>query len=226
MPGESLAETLIIQPTFREVRVQQRQQTIEGGFVAAVRCCGEQEDMPVCILSEAIEQLIPLLAAAFNAHAAMRLIDDDERRAGARKAFATAIGLDVVQRHNGVGVRVEDRFGRGQRALEAGSSRSGHGDSIEVELLPELGRPLLDQVRWTEHAETVDFAAVKQFAEDEPGFDRLADANIVGDQQANDRKPQRHENRHQLVSPGLYSDARGRAEGPCPSAQRQPQCFR
>ena len=55
---------------------------------------------------------------------------------------------------------------------------------VEVELVAQLGLPLLGEVRRAEHGEPLDLAAVEQLAGDQQRLDRLADADVVGDQEA------------------------------------------
>jgi hypothetical protein len=51
-----------------------------------------------------------------------------------------------------------------------------------MELVAEFFLPLLGKMRRAQHGQTLDFAAVQEFASDEQGLDRLANANVVGDQ--------------------------------------------
>ena len=81
--------------------------------------------------------------------------------------------------------------------------------------------PLLDEVRRAEHGEAVDLAAVEQLAGDERGLDGLADADVVGDEQAHRVELERHEQRHELVGARLDGDLAEAAEGPGAAPQRE-----
>ena len=85
-------------------------------------------------LGEPLEQLEPLLPALVRADAGMRLVDDDQRRAGARKAVAAPLGLDVVEADHGVGMGVEQRLRGGQAALQPRRRGGGDSDCVEIEL--------------------------------------------------------------------------------------------
>ena len=76
----------------------------------------------------------------------------------------------------------------------------------------QLADPLVDQVRRAEHGEAVDLAAVEQLAGDERGLDGLADADVVGDEQAHRVQLERHQQRHELVGARLDGDLAEAAE--------------
>ena len=184
---------------------------------------GEQDQLALGIGGKALEQLEPLLAALMRSDAGVRLVDHDQRRARAREAVAAPLGLDVVEADDGVGMGVEQRLRGRQAALQARSRGGGDSDRVEIEFALELAGPLLDEMRRAQHGETVDLAAIDQLAQDQPGFDGLADADIVGDQQPHDGKAQRHQQRHELVGARLEAEPRRRAERPGAAPQRQPQ---
>ena len=94
---------------------------------------------------------------------------------------------------------------------------------VEVEARFELGDPLVDQVRRAQHGEALDLAAVEQLARDERRLDRLADADVVGDQQPHRIELQRHQQRHELVGARLDGDLPEAAERAGAAAQRQQQ---
>ena len=81
--------------------------------------------------------------------------------------------------------------------------------------------PLLAQVRRAKHADSLDLAAVEQFPGDQQGFDGLADAHVVGDENAYRVQPKRHEHRYELVNAGPDGYAAERAERRGPFAERQ-----
>lgn len=69
--------------------------------------------------------------------------------------------------------------------------------------------PLLDEVRWAPRRETIDFAAVHQFAKDQARLDRLPDPDIIGDQEAGHLQAKRHQQGDELIGSGLESQLRG-----------------
>ena len=75
-------------------------------------------------------------------------------------------------------------------------------------------------MRRAEDRETIRLAAIDQLAQDETTFDRLADTDIVGDEQSDDGKPQRHQQRHELIGPRLEAQARGGPERPRTAPER------
>jgi hypothetical protein len=58
-------------------------------------------------------------------------------------------------------------------------------------------------VGWAEHAEPPDDAAVEKLAGDHAGLDGLAHTHVVGDQQPHRVEAQGHDQRHELVWPGV-----------------------
>jgi hypothetical protein len=77
------------------------------------------------------------------------------------------------------------------------------------------------ELRQAEHSQAVDLAAVEQLAGDQRALDRLADAHVVGDEDAHGVLLQRHQQRHELVGPRLDGDPRERAERPSAAAEAQ-----
>jgi len=81
-----------------------------------------------------------------------------------------------------------------------------------VELFVQLLLPLLGEMRRAQHGESANLAAVKQFASDDRRLNSLADADIIGNQQAHGIELQRHHQRHELVGPRLDGDTSEAAE--------------
>ena len=80
----------------------------------------KQEQVPLLVLGQSLQQLEALLATLMRADTGMRLVDHDELWAGPRKRVATPFRLDVVEADDGVGVRIEQRLRRRQPAFEPG----------------------------------------------------------------------------------------------------------
>ena len=81
-------------------------------------------------------------------------------------------------------------------------------------------------MRRAEHGERIDLAAVHQFAQDQAGLDGLADADIVGDEQARHLQAKRHEQRNELIGAGLEGELGGGTERAGTATQRQAQRIR
>ncbi|MEZ5264700.1 MAG: hypothetical protein R2755_23615 [Acidimicrobiales bacterium] len=96
----------------------------------------------------------------------MDLVNDDEVPRPGREPVAQAHG-QVHAHDDPIGVGVE--LGAGHAQLEG-----------LAELLPQLVSPLLAQGSGGEHEDAAGEAAQHQFLDDEPGFDRLAQAHLVG----------------------------------------------
>ena len=93
---------------------------------------------------------------------------------------------------------------------------------VEAEFLRQLVLPLQQHRSWRRDNDHLNAAAQEQLSHDETGFHRLAEADVVGDQQIDARQLQRLGQRQKLV--GIQPDARpkGRLEqllirrGGCP----------
>ena len=86
--------------------------------------------------------------------------------------------------------------------------------------------PLLDEVRWAKHRETIDFPAVHQFAKDQTRLDRLPDPDIIGDQETGHLQAKRHQQGDELIGSGLESQLRGRTERAGPPSKCEPHRIR
>ena len=76
----------------------------------------------------------------------------------------------------------------------------------------KLALPLLAKMRRADDGEALDLAAIEQLADDQAGFNGLADADVVGDQEPDRLLAERHEQRHQLVGTWLDAEIGERAE--------------
>lgn len=63
--------------------------------------------MPFPICHQTPQKLEALLPILVRAHTCMRFIDHDERRAGTSEVVAAPLRLDVVEAHDGVGIRLK-----------------------------------------------------------------------------------------------------------------------
>ena len=77
---------------------------------------------------------------------------------------------------------------------------------MQVEACLQLGLPLLNQVRRAQHGQAGDLTSVHQLPRNQPGFDGLADANVIGNEQPNGGQAQGHQQGYELVATGLHGD--------------------
>ena len=137
-------------------------------------------------LAERLEQLVALVAAAVARaeREGVRLVDDHELGAGAHEVLAAAVGLDEVGRDDDVRVLLEERAADRQAALEALRGRGQHELGVRGGT-SSRSSPCHCSARCggQSTARRCDVAAVEQLAGDQRGLDRLADADVVGDQQ-------------------------------------------
>ena len=184
---------------------------------------GEEDHAPLLVFRKGGEQLIALLTAAVGADTGMSLIDNDEIRAMAGKDVTATFGLDVVETDDSKGMHGEDVAARRQPPLQLERGRGGDGHRLDAEMALQLFRPLFHQVWGAEHGKGIHLAAIHEFAQDEAGLDGLADADIIGDEQAQAGLSQGHEQRYQLVGARLEGDLGGGAEGTSAAAQGETQ---
>src|SRR5579859_2869640 len=97
----------------------------------------------------------------------MCLVDNYELGAGAHEIDSAAVAFDVVDTDNGVRILLEQGAGHVESAFAFDLPfQCGHGawpddHCIQVKLIPQLRLPLFAQVGWTQHRDSLDFAAVE-----------------------------------------------------------------
>src|SRR5262249_12989925 len=81
-PSSSISATVAASGWLRvrKAAIQQAEQPVECRLIAAVRGCGQQDQMTVVAFGEALEQFEALLPALVSADAGMRLVHDHKRR--------------------------------------------------------------------------------------------------------------------------------------------------
>lgn len=150
----------------------------------------------------------------------MSLIDDDQVGSVLEKCVPVALGLHVVDARDYVAVVPKDvEVGPWQAALKACHTRWLHQRGLDVELGAKFVAPLLTEVGRTQHANSLNHAAVEEFAGNQRGFDGLANAHIVGNQQSNWVEPQRHDQWHELIRTRAHGQASHRPERASTAAQ-------
>ncbi len=125
----------------------------------------------------------------------MGLVHYNELRAGAQEVVAPPVGLHEVRRDYDVRVAIEDGLACAQVTLQA---LGGTGEDLlrlDVELLAQLRLPLSGELGRAEYGEPVGLPPVQELAGDKARLDRLADTDVVGDQDAHRVELQRHQKR-------------------------------
>src|SRR6202030_2279295 len=100
---------------------------------ATVRGGGEEHEVPLAIVRKAFQELETLLSVLMCADAGVSFVDDDQGRAGPGETLATAVGLDVVETDDSVGIGIEQGLRRREIALQAGCRGRSDGNSVQVE---------------------------------------------------------------------------------------------
>lgn len=172
-----------------EVGFEQRKQRTKRAGVAAMRSGRDKHEMPALIGGKRLEQRVAVVlrTAGFGGSgAAVSFIDDDELRARAREVIETPLRFDELGRNDDEGKKIENCASDAcaSLAFEPGGSAGQDQLGFNVKLRAQLQLPLLSEVRRTKYGEALDLTAVEQLAGDEAGFDRFADADIVGDEHA------------------------------------------
>ena len=199
-----------------ERRVEQPQQRPETLLDPAVRGCGHQDEMTCRVFRKIAQEFVSLMFNSRRAAGAggnVRLVDDDQVGRIAQEGRAMALRLQEIDAADEVGVVGEDGDILSRHvALKSGDLRRLHEDAVDRELLAKLALPLIAEMRGSENAKSPCDSAIEQLARDHPRLDRLADADVVRDQQPHRIKPQGHDERHELVGPRCYRDPTQRSE--------------
>ncbi|GBD19149.1 hypothetical protein HRbin27_01653 [bacterium HR27] len=225
--GEPLALVALelVEVPLLEVAVEQAEQALEGALDTRVRGGGEQDEVAARVAHQFGDELVaevPRVALGGRRRDdAVCFVDDDQIGRLGEERLAVAGELEEVDRGDDDRVVAIDRATGRERALERRERGWADDDRLQVELLAELGRPLVSERWWAEDDEAADRATVPELAGDETGLDRLADADVVGDEEAHRVESQCHEERDELVGAGAHRDAAERAEGSSPLAQEQ-----
>jgi hypothetical protein len=117
---------------------------------------------------------------------------------------------------------VDRDVGPRQRPLEPAHLRRLYEGRLDREFFAQRALPLVAEMRRAQHGKPPGEPAIEHFAGDHRRLDRLADADIVGDQKPHRRLPQRHDQRHELVRPRNDGDMPERAERSGTRTQAQP----
>ena len=209
-----------------EVRLQQGQQVAELFLLAAVRGGGDQDQVPLGVLGQALDQLVPQHprpAAGAVGDAGVGLVDDQQVRAAVPELLAEPGALDEVGRDDDVRVPVEQGLALEQASFQPADGAGQHQLGVDAELAGEFPLPLLGERGTAQHGQAGRVALLQQLGSDQAGLDGLADAHVVGDQQPDRVLPQRDQERDQLVGAGFHGEPGQRAERPGAGAEADPQ---
>ena len=207
-----------------EFRFQQRQQVTEPDRASRMESGRREDHVAVLVLGKLLDELPAALASAPELGAGVGLVHDHEFGSRLQEGRHMLVVLDVVKRNDRKRIIFEDReIGVGNLPLQLGRGRRRDRLGLDMEVPRQFGNPLIDERRRTKDASPLDFAAVQQFAKDESGLDGLADAHVIGDQQAHRPLLERHHQGDELIGPrGERQIAEG-AKRPRPGPQRKPQ---
>ena len=169
---------------------------------------------------EIAQQIEPPVPRVSPGDTGVGLIDDHEFL-GAGEEFVASLGrFDEVQADNGEGIGPEYALARREVPLQTPRRRGRHSRCLNRELGLQLVHPLLHQVGRAEHRSAIDLATVIELTQDKAGLNGLADADVVGDQQADDIQFERHQERDELIRSRLETDAPNPSEGARTASQR------
>jgi hypothetical protein len=133
-------------------------------------------------------------APAFTSvRAGVCLVDNHQFWARAQELVPAALAFDEIQRDYDEVVDVKEGLSYPAVTFQAAGSTWQDYFRVNLKLVAEFRLPLLGELRRTQDSQASDFAAVEQLSGDQTGFYRLADAHIVGNQQAHWIELERHQ---------------------------------
>ena len=210
-----------------EVWLEQGQQVAELLVLAAMRGRGDQDQVPLAVLGQALDQLVPQhprSSAAAIGDAGVGLVDDQQVRASVPELLAQAGALDEVGRDDDVRVPVEKGLALEQAAFELADGAGQDEFGVDAELAGQFALPLFGERGTAEDGQAGGVALLQQFGSDQASFHGLADAYVVGDKESDRLLPQGHQERHQLVGAGFYGEPGQGAERAGAGAETDPEC--
>ena len=209
-----LARSLLrrLDPTREAVRVEQLQQRCEGVVVAVVRRRREEQAV-LAVRRERADRRGPqrvagVAAARAGGRAVVDLVDDQDvvaardlrmRRQHLAQQAHPQRTLQPVDRDDQPREVRERVRADATRAAKLAEQLAIDDAELEAELLAQLIAPLQLQRRRADDERRARAMAQQQLLHDEPRLDRLAEADVVGDQQRRARHPQRTNERFELV---------------------------
>ena len=186
-------------------------------LLAAVRGRGDQDQVPVGVRGEALQQLValvrgrpPVVVAATQVWASSTITSSGQaRRKSSRRRSDLMKSVETMT----CGCRSNSDSPRSRPRSSRRDGGRQHQLGVDVELVAQLAPATARPVRaGRARPGRLALALGEQLGGDQAGLDGLADADVVGDQQPDGVLPQRHQQRHELVGAGLDGDA-GRASG-------------
>ena len=173
-------------------------------LLAAVGRGREHHEALLGVGRESAQKVIPLLLllrGSLGPGACVGLVHDHKLGSLLHEHVAAVGGFDVVDADDLVGVVVVDARVALDLAVEPGLRARTDDHGLDVELVADLLLPLVAEVRQADDGEPPDAAPLHEFAGEQQRLDRLTDAHVVGDQEADGLLPERHHERHDLVGP-------------------------
>src|SRR5688572_30777743 len=129
----------------------------------------------------------------------MCFVNDDELGAPMNEVLRSSGRLDEVRRDDRKWMPVEYRCTNTQIPLKALNRTAQHEFRLDVKLCCQLTLPLLGQVRRTEHCQASNLSSVEELSRDHRGFDGLANADVIGDEDPHRIELEGHHQRHKLI---------------------------
>ena len=145
----------------------------------------------------------------------MGLVDEDQLRGRAQELVAPAVALDEVGGDDGVGVHVKDALPISERPLQAGRRRGQDQLGFDMELRRQLGLPLLGQVRGAAAPPAAGLGPRPTVPWRQRRLHRLADTDVVGDEESDGVLLEGHQKWNELVRARLNIQMTEGAEGTC-----------
>ena len=151
----------------------------------------------------------------------MRFVNDDKFRAMVEEDLSATVLFDVVYGNDLEGIGTEHVLAIAQFLLQTAHCASPDDDGIKAKLVLDFVLPLLAQMRQTQHRETPDLLAVKQFLGNQQRLQSLTDTHIITDEQSDAFLLQCQYQRHHLVGAWRERQLSQTLERPCNIPKRQ-----
>ena len=139
------------------------------------------------------------------------------RRNSSRRRSALMKSVETTT----IRVALEERLSQACNCAPAGRPCLAAPARRRCGTCPAVRLPLLGELRRAEHGQRARLRRGRAVRGRSAGFDGLADAHVIGDQQAHRIELERHQQRHELVRARLDGDTGKRAERPGAGAEAE-----
>ena len=173
----------------------------------------------VCKVAKQVVTLLLRLGGAGGPGAGVRFVDDDQSRALFDEHRAAVVRLNVVDADDLVGIVVVNARVSLDHPVQSRLGVGADDDGLDAEFGAEFLLPLVAEMRQADHDEARYSGALHHFTQDQKGLHGLADADVVGDQQADGVLSQGHHQRYDLVGTGAEGELGQGPERPGPVAE-------